>query len=97
MQVAGIWVEGNNKITEYKRSIVVYGHSDYPTQIKPHWGSYDPLSYVLFFPNGDPGWHKKIPRDGVSIDEIIGDEENNDEDSKGMNNITQNFYFIIYN
>ncbi|PWA39762.1 hypothetical protein CTI12_AA569020 [Artemisia annua] len=75
-------VEGNNNITAYKRSIVVYGRADYPTQIQPHWASYDPLSYVLFFPNGDPGWHSKIPRVGVSMDEIIGDEENNEEDSE---------------
>ncbi|PWA56846.1 hypothetical protein CTI12_AA414750 [Artemisia annua] len=74
-EVAGIWVEGNNNITAYKRSIVVYWRSDYPTQIQPHWASYDPLSYVLFFPNGDPGWHSKIPRVGVSMDEIIGERK----------------------
>ncbi|XP_024977134.1 uncharacterized protein LOC112514765 [Cynara cardunculus var. scolymus] len=29
IQVVGIWVEGNDNITAYKRSIVVYGRSDY--------------------------------------------------------------------
>nr|GEV79972.1 ATP-dependent DNA helicase PIF1-like [Tanacetum cinerariifolium] len=84
-EVAGIWVEGNNNTTAYKRSIVVYGRFNYPTQIQPHFASYDPLSYVLFFPNSEPGWHSKIPRDGESIDEIIRDEENIDEDSEEPN------------
>nr|GEU68471.1 ATP-dependent DNA helicase PIF1-like [Tanacetum cinerariifolium] len=48
-EVAGIWVEGNNNITAYKKSIVVYG------------------------------------RDGESIDEIIRDEENIEEDSEEPN------------
>ncbi|KAL4590964.1 hypothetical protein LXL04_003911 [Taraxacum kok-saghyz] len=50
-EVTGIWVEGNENITTYKRSIVVYGRSDYSTQIQPYEGCYDPLSYPLFFPN----------------------------------------------
>ncbi|GJR98056.1 uncharacterized protein Tco_0270230 [Tanacetum coccineum] len=83
-RVVDIWIEGNNNISAYKRDIVVYGRSDYPTQIQPHFASYDPLSYVLFFPKGEPGWHSKIPRVGVSIDEIIGDEENMEEDYEGL-------------
>ncbi|KAL4566121.1 hypothetical protein LXL04_030231 [Taraxacum kok-saghyz] len=59
-EVAGIWVEGNENITTYKRSIVVYGRSDYSTQIQPYEGCYDPLSYPLFFPNGESGWHSRI-------------------------------------
>ncbi|CAH1422521.1 unnamed protein product [Lactuca virosa] len=50
-EVAGIWVEGNDNITTYKRSIIVYGRSNYRTEIQPHFGCYDPLSYPLFFPN----------------------------------------------
>ncbi|GJS82318.1 hypothetical protein Tco_0748859 [Tanacetum coccineum] len=51
-EVASIWVEGNENITTYKRSIVVYGRSEYPTHIQPYFACYDPLSYPLFFPNG---------------------------------------------
>nr|GFA73120.1 hypothetical protein [Tanacetum cinerariifolium] len=78
-EVAGIWIEGNNNIIAYKRDIVVYERSDYPTQIQPYFASYDLLSYVFFFPKGKPGWHSKIPRVGVSIDEIIKDEEHMEE------------------
>ncbi|KAI3496584.1 hypothetical protein L1887_38949 [Cichorium endivia] len=84
-EVAGIWVEGNDSITTYKRSIVVYGRSDYGTKIQPYEGCYDPLSYPLLFPNGEPGWHAKIARDGVSINEVVVDEENTGGDAEGTN------------
>ncbi|KAJ9556655.1 hypothetical protein OSB04_011269 [Centaurea solstitialis] len=79
-EVAGIWVEGNDNITAYKRSIVVYGRSDYSKKIEHYYGCYDPLAYPLFFPNGESGWHARIPRHGVCIDEIINEDENFDED-----------------
>ncbi|XP_022026932.1 uncharacterized protein LOC110927913 [Helianthus annuus] len=69
-EVAGIWVEGNDNITSYKRSIVVYGRSEYSQTIQPYFSCYDPLSYPLFFPNGESGWHANIPRHGVSINEV---------------------------
>ncbi|KAL4582397.1 hypothetical protein LXL04_006945 [Taraxacum kok-saghyz] len=68
-EVAGIWVEGNNNITAYKRSIVVYGRSERPQTIQQYWSCYDPLCYPLFFPN-------------VSIDEIVDDEEIEEEDEE---------------
>jgi hypothetical protein len=77
-------VEGNENITTYKISIVVYGRSDYSTQIQPYEGCYDPLSYPLFFPNGESGWHSRIARNSVSINEIVVDEENMEEDVEGI-------------
>nr|KAJ0204324.1 hypothetical protein LSAT_V11C500239480 [Lactuca sativa] len=82
--VAGIWVEGNDNITAYKRSIIVYGRSGHTRTIQPLYGSYDLLSYHLFFPNGESGWHPKIPRQGVSIDDIITESENADDDLEGI-------------
>ncbi|XP_023771820.1 uncharacterized protein LOC111920477 [Lactuca sativa] len=79
-EVAGIWVEGNDNITAYKRSIIVYGRSEKPSTIQSYWACYDSLSYPLFFPNGEPGWHYKIPRQGVSINEIVNDTEIIEED-----------------
>ncbi|XP_024965894.1 uncharacterized protein LOC112506097 [Cynara cardunculus var. scolymus] len=83
IQVAGIWVEGNDDITAYKRSIVVYGRSDYSRKIEHHYGCYDPFFYPLFFPNGESGWHGRIPRHGVCIDELVNDNEIFDEDHEG--------------
>nr|GEU74390.1 hypothetical protein [Tanacetum cinerariifolium] len=77
-------VEGNKNITTYKRSIVVYGRSEYPTQIQAYFTCYDPLSYLMFFPNGEAGWHKKNPRAGVDIRELIDDDDNDGtEDEEG--------------
>nr|GEW36698.1 ATP-dependent DNA helicase PIF1 [Tanacetum cinerariifolium] len=66
-EVAGIWVEGNDNITTYKRIIVVYGRSEYPTQIQAYFACYDPLSCPMFFPNGKAEWHKRILRGCVDI------------------------------
>lgn len=101
IQVAGIWIEGNDNITAYKRSIVVYGKSQHAQFIQPYFGCYDPLSYPLFFPNGEAGWHTKIPRHGVDINEIVNDandEDHIDEDiveaEEGLNTI--NLTFLKY-
>nr|GEU54854.1 hypothetical protein [Tanacetum cinerariifolium] len=75
-KVTGIWIEGNENITTYKRSIVLYGRSEYPTQIQAYFACYDPLSYLMFFPNGEAGWHKRIPRVGVDIRELVDDDDN---------------------
>jgi len=37
----------------------------------------------LFFPNGEAGWHPKIPRVGVSINDITDEDENMDHDFEG--------------
>ncbi|XP_076927855.1 uncharacterized protein LOC143591556 [Bidens hawaiensis] len=84
-EVAGIGVEGNDNITAYKRSIVVYGRSEYSQNIQPYYGCYDPLSYPLFFPNGESGWHPNIPRQGVLISEVLNDHDNIDEETEDVN------------
>ncbi|XP_024984010.1 uncharacterized protein LOC112519921 [Cynara cardunculus var. scolymus] len=48
-------------------------------KIENHYGCYDPL----FFPNGESGWHARIPRHGVCIDEIVNDNKIFDEDHEG--------------
>ncbi|GJY67418.1 ATP-dependent DNA helicase PIF1 [Tanacetum coccineum] len=40
-----------------------------------YFACYDPLSYPMFFPNGEAGWHKRIPREGVDIRELIDDDD----------------------
>ncbi|XP_076918648.1 uncharacterized protein LOC143579149 [Bidens hawaiensis] len=83
--VAGIWVERNDNITAYKRSIVMYGRSEYSQNIQSYYGCYDPLSYPLFFPNGESGWHPNIPRQGVLISEVLNDHDNIDEETEDAN------------
>ncbi|XP_076913979.1 uncharacterized protein LOC143572814 [Bidens hawaiensis] len=87
-EVAGIWVEGNDNITAYKRSIVLYGISEYSQNIQSYFGCYDPLSYPLFFPNGESYWHPNLPRQGVLISEVHNDNDNIDEETENTNNLT---------
>ncbi|KAM0026775.1 hypothetical protein Hdeb2414_s0020g00562021 [Helianthus debilis subsp. tardiflorus] len=87
-EVAGIWVEGNNDITSYKRSIIVYGRSAQSQTIQPYFSCYDPLSYPLFFPNGEAGWHSGIPRNGVEANTLHNDHETDDDDTEGGNNLS---------
>jgi hypothetical protein len=61
-QVAAIWVEGSDPRGHFDRSIMVYGISDRPQDIKAYHGCYDPLSYPLLFPNGEVGWNFNLPR-----------------------------------
>nr|GFA69628.1 DNA helicase-like protein [Tanacetum cinerariifolium] len=83
-EVAGIWVKGNENITTYKRSIVVYGRSEDPTHIQPYFASYDPLSYPMLFPNGEAEWHSRIPRKGVDIRELNNADDDVAEDEEGL-------------
>ncbi|XP_024969804.1 uncharacterized protein LOC112509181 [Cynara cardunculus var. scolymus] len=87
--------KGKDNITAYKRSIVVYGRSDYSKKVEHHYGCYDPLSYPLFFPNDESGWHARIPRHGVCIDEIVNDNEIFDEDHEG-GRLFQQFVVDMY-
>ncbi|KAL6645873.1 hypothetical protein ACP70R_017481 [Stipagrostis hirtigluma subsp. patula] len=69
-EVAAIWVEGNELHRYFDRSIVLFGNDNKRYSIQPYYGCYDPLSYPLFFPRGEIGWHPEIPKDGVSLAEI---------------------------
>nr|KAJ0200924.1 hypothetical protein LSAT_V11C600309890 [Lactuca sativa] len=80
-----------NKTTTIRRPHL---RSDQTKTIQTHYGCYDTLSYPLSFPNGESGWHPKISGQGVSIDEIITENENADDDfedsnsTRGRNTVT---------
>jgi hypothetical protein len=61
-EVAAIWVEGSNLANRFKRSITLYGNNNERHSIHATQACYDPLSYPLFFPRGELGWHPNIPK-----------------------------------
>jgi hypothetical protein len=69
-EVAALWIEGNELHRHFDRGITLYGNNNTYYSIRPHHGCYDPLSYPLFFPRGELGWHPEIPKQGVSINQI---------------------------
>ncbi|XP_024315925.1 uncharacterized protein LOC100821537 isoform X4 [Brachypodium distachyon] len=85
-EVAAVWVEGNDLIKRFKRSIILYGNNNVKHHIEPFYGCYDPLSYPLFFPRGELGWHPHIPKYGVSLEEVLRYHDNNSNDNPDMNN-----------
>ena len=62
---------------------MVYGKSDNPRYIRGYHGCYDPLSYPLFFPNGEVGWNLSIPKVGAhSVINISHEEKELSEEGK---------------
>ncbi|KAL6603039.1 hypothetical protein ACP70R_043400 [Stipagrostis hirtigluma subsp. patula] len=84
-QVAAIWVEGNDPQSHFERSIMVYGKSGQRQYIKAYHGCYDPLSYPLFFPNGEIGWNLNIPKENPHPRRNINDQSHI-LDEEGMEN-----------
>jgi hypothetical protein len=64
-EVAAIWVEGSNLARRFERSITLYGNNNERYGVHATQGLYDPLSYPLFFPKGELGWHPNIPKHNV--------------------------------
>ncbi|GAA0166737.1 hypothetical protein LIER_43765 [Lithospermum erythrorhizon] len=67
-KVAGMWLESesDNPIESELWDIRVYTKSGRSHRVQYYYGCYDPLQYVLIFPNSEPGWHNNIPRIGCS-------------------------------
>lgn len=65
----------------------MYGRSEHTQNIQPYDSCYDPLSYPLFFPNGEPGWHPNIPRHGELMNEVHNHHNNINEETEGTDNL----------
>ncbi|KAL4568181.1 hypothetical protein LXL04_023788 [Taraxacum kok-saghyz] len=72
-------ITGEHHFTHDEENTEICSAITYETQN----GCYDPLSYPFFFPNGESGWHSRIARNSVSINEIVVDEENMEDDVEG--------------
>ena len=80
-EVAAVWVEGNEIITDFAKYVILHGNSIEIQSIKPYYACYDPLSYPLFFPRGELGWHRKIPK--YKPKGINAAEDDDDDDDTG--------------
>ena len=61
-EVAAIWVEGTDLAKRFDRRITLCGNDNQRHSIHVTPGSYGPLSYPLFYPRGELGWHPKLPK-----------------------------------
>jgi hypothetical protein len=49
---------------------MLHGKDNSSHCIRSYHGCYDALSYPLFFPRGELGWHANIPKVRVSMDKV---------------------------
>jgi hypothetical protein len=69
-EVAAVWIEGSEHRGQFDNSVVLHGKDRSWKGIWSYHGCYDPLSYPLFFPRGEFGWHNCIPKVGVNEEQV---------------------------
>ncbi|ONM18760.1 hypothetical protein ZEAMMB73_Zm00001d004347 [Zea mays] len=69
-EVAAVWIEGSERRGQFNNSVMLHGKDRSSHGIRSYHGCYDALSYPLFFPKGELGWHANIPKSNVSMDEV---------------------------
>ncbi|ONM31301.1 hypothetical protein ZEAMMB73_Zm00001d040413 [Zea mays] len=61
-EVAAVWIEGSERRGQFTKSVMLHGKDRSSHGIRSYHGCYDALSYPLFFPRGELGWHTNIPK-----------------------------------
>ncbi|PWZ34005.1 hypothetical protein Zm00014a_020355 [Zea mays] len=61
-EVAAVWIEGSERRGQFSKSVMLHGKDRSSHGIRSYHGCYDALSYPLFFPRGELGWHTNIPK-----------------------------------
>ncbi|RCV21458.1 hypothetical protein SETIT_4G140900v2, partial [Setaria italica] len=97
-EVAAVWVEGNERRNTFDRNVILHGNNNEIQGIRSYAGCYDPLSYPLFFPRGELGWHADIPKVGITTEDVMKaranqNNKNNDPDSSGRMWVTMREYY----
>ncbi|XP_073359742.1 uncharacterized protein [Aegilops tauschii subsp. strangulata] len=84
-EVAAIWVEGSDLAKRLDRRITLCGNNNERHSIRVTSGAYDPLSYPLFYPRGELGWHPKLPKRNVPWEVVQHPQLGHDdkEDAEG--------------
>ncbi|PWZ25627.1 hypothetical protein Zm00014a_023507 [Zea mays] len=61
-EVVVVWIEGSERRGQFSKSVMLHGKDRSSHDIRSYHGCYDALSYPLFFPRGELGWHANIPK-----------------------------------
>ena len=70
-EVAAVWVEGRDRRKQFDHSVILHGNNREYYGIRSYHGCYDALSYPLFFPKGELGWHTDIPKEGIPLEVVM--------------------------
>ena len=88
-----MWIEGNERSDTYDKNVILHGNNNQTECIRLYYGCYDPLSYPLFFPKAELGWHLKIPKVDTQEEHMSradADDNSNDDDPGNIS------YIIVY-
>jgi hypothetical protein len=66
--VVAVWIEGSERLGQFKKCNTSKDRGIHG--IRSYHRCYDALSYPLFFPKGELGWHMDIPKTDVSMEEV---------------------------
>lgn len=69
-EVAAVWVEGSERHGQFEHSDLLQGKDRSIHGICLYNACYDSLSYLVFFPMGELGWHNCIPKVGVTMAQV---------------------------
>uniref|UniRef100_A0A453QI94 Helitron helicase-like domain-containing protein n=1 Tax=Aegilops tauschii subsp. strangulata TaxID=200361 RepID=A0A453QI94_AEGTS len=87
-EVASVSVEGNEKRNTYDKNVILlHGNNRETKHIRSYYGCYDPLSYPLFFPRAELGWHRKIPKKDTPEEDVGANNINNDDVTYPVNGL----------
>uniref|UniRef100_A0A8R7NVN5 Helitron helicase-like domain-containing protein n=2 Tax=Triticum urartu TaxID=4572 RepID=A0A8R7NVN5_TRIUA len=85
-EVAAIWVEGTDLAKRFDRKITLCGKNNERHSIRVTSGAYDPLSYPLFYPMGELGWHPKLPKRNVDWNVVQNPRLSHDDEDDAEGN-----------
>jgi hypothetical protein len=71
LEVAAVWVKENERINTFGNYVILDGKNNEIQGIRPYHGCYDPLSYPIFFPRAELGWHSNIPKANIEMEDVI--------------------------
>jgi hypothetical protein len=71
LDVVTVWIKGQGLLRQFDREVCLYGNDRQITRIQSYNASYDPLSYPLFFPRDEPGWHTDIPKTKFRYEDVL--------------------------
>jgi len=95
-EVAVVWIEGSERHGQFEHSVVLQGKDRSIHDIRSYHGCYDALSYPLFFPRGELGWHNCIPKVGVTAEQVNAAREDRKARAGGEDLGTLSNAFIYY-
>jgi hypothetical protein len=72
-EVAAVWVEGQGLLRQFDRGVCLYGNGRQIIRIQSYNASFDSLSYPLFFPRGEPGWHTDILKAKFRYEDVLAE------------------------